>query len=98
MFQRLKDVKEYKGKEPLLSGQELEDLLNWKHGSTYAAVSNNGFLDVYIERGRYKFDKNHAKALLKCDTGSLMGYRGIDSMTENAGIFESELVRLANDR
>jgi hypothetical protein len=97
MFARLKNVKEYKGEAPLLSTKEIDDLLKWTHGTTYAAVSNNGFLDVYMDSGKLKFDSNHAKALVKCDAGALMMYKGEEALRENARIFEEELERLENE-
>lgn len=97
MFQRLKKIEEYKGKEPLLNRVELEALLKWKSGYIYAAVSNNGFLDVYKDISGLKFNSNHAKALIKCDSGALMGYKGIDDLTYNAQIFERELALLENE-
>ena len=95
MFQRLKDIEDYKGDFPLLTPKETDEILGWKHGSTYAAISNNGFLDAYLDKGKIKHPENQVKALIKCDCGALMMYKGISEAQKNAEIFEKELEALA---
>ena len=94
MYQKLKDVKEYEGSFPLLNQEETDKILGWKHLSTYVAVSNNGFLEAYNDKGKIKHPENYVKALLKCDAGALMVYKGFAELERNAEIFEKELEAL----
>jgi len=74
----------------------MEDELKWVKTSSYAAVSNNGYLDVDFAKigSPYLFDPDHVEALKKCSRGALMGYENQAELVRNTNIFESELKRI----
>lgn len=92
MFRFVKNKKDYNGKFSLISIKQADRILDWNHVSTYAAISNNGFLDAYIDNNNSLwFPENYVKALAKCNAGALMLYEGAQAFKKNSEIFEKEL-------
>lgn len=91
MFKRVLNIEDYEGDSNLLSAKETEEILGWENRSTYAAISNNGFLDAYLDNGEIKHPEKQVRALTKCDHGALLMYKGFDALMKNAEIFEKEI-------
>lgn len=92
MFNRIKKYEDFDGSADLLNPEQVDTILKWGKTTTYAAIHNNGFLDIYLNNGQFLSPKSQVLALSKCDVSALMGYKGMEELRKNADIYECELI------